>query len=102
MTDLATSIGAEPGDDFSTDTGAFVRPPMQPTTLITEGQVLLGSAAALVPPKVRRHRVLAALQALFARSEKAGESETRKPPRHYPRRYSFIEDAAMSRMMDRL
>jgi hypothetical protein len=102
MTDLATSIGVEPSADISTGMGVVARSPMQPTTLITERQVLLGSAAALVGPRVRRHRILAALQALFVRAEAAEDTETRKTPKHYPRHYSFIEEASMSRMMGRL
>lgn len=71
--------------------------------LITEQQVLLStaSAVALPPAKTRRWSdvipaVSGALRALFAATE--------KPParRHYPKRYSYLENALMAREMHRL
>jgi hypothetical protein len=66
--------------------------------LISEQQVLLGSAAALAP--VRRRSVVgdfgSAVRAMFVRPEKP------RVRRHYPPRYSYLENAAMSRAMDRL
>ncbi len=71
------------------------------TTLITEQQVMFGSAAALVPAKTRRwsnpvYGVAAAVHAMFARPEKP------RAPRHYPSRLDYLQNAAMSRAMDRL
>jgi hypothetical protein len=72
--------------------------------LITEQQVLFSTAAAAVAlPPAKTHRwsdtvqaVTRALHAMFATSE--------KPPaqRHYPKRYGYLENALMSREMDRL
>jgi hypothetical protein len=69
--------------------------------LITEQQVLFSTAVALPPAKTRRwsdtvRAVTGALRAMFAASE--------KPParRHYPKRYGYLENALMSREMDRL
>ena len=71
------------------------------TALITEQQVMFGSAAALAPAKTRRwsnpaYGVAAAVHAMFARPEKP------RAPRHYPSRLGYLESAAMSRAMDRL
>lgn len=100
MTDLATSLGVQPGDD--SQSGAVTTEPADAPTLITEQEVRIGSAAALARPRVRSHRLLAAVRALFVRAEIAENPEKRNPPEHYPRRYTFIEYAAMSRMLDRL
>ena len=71
--------------------------------LITEQQVLFSTAAAvaLPPAKTRRwgdtvHAVSGALRAMFAASEK------RPARRHYPKRDGYLENALMSREMDRL
>lgn len=100
MTDLATGLSVQPRDD--SDRGAVSPAPADAPTLITEQEVLIGSAASLAGPRVRSHRLLTAVQALFVQAEKAENPEKRHPPKHYPKRYPYIEDAAMSRMMDRL
>lgn len=68
--------------------------------LITEQQVLLGSAAALAPAPARHrnlaHGMASAVRAVFTRSEKT------HTPRHYPQRFVYLESSAMSREMDRL
>ena len=99
MTDLATHLDIQPNED----TEILVRAVQtREPTLITEGQVLVGSAPALGRTTVRRHRIRDAVRAIFASTDEEDASETVKTPKHYPRRYSFIEDASMSRMMDRL
>jgi hypothetical protein len=72
-------------------------------TLITEQQVLFSTAAAvaLPPAKTRRwsdtvHAVSGALHALCAASEKPSAR------RHYPKRHAWLDNALMSREMDRL
>jgi len=99
MTDLATSLSAQPRDD--SQSVAVTTEPADAPTLITEQEVLIGSAAALAGPRVRSRRLLAAAQALFLRPQIAESPEKRNPPNHYPRHYTFIEYAAMSRMLDR-
>lgn len=96
MTELATRPSVSPRvqpEDIPVNTGLA-----QPPTLITEQQVLIGSAAALASPRARRN-LRNTVRSLFVRPE-ATEGPAR--PRRYPKRYDFIEDAAMSRMMDRL
>jgi hypothetical protein len=80
----------------------------QPTSteaqaLITEQQVLFSTAAAVALPPAKTRRwsdtvsaVGAALRAMFAASE--------KPParQHYPKRHVWLDNALMSREMDRL
>ncbi|RDH79275.1 hypothetical protein DVS77_07520 [Mycolicibacterium moriokaense] len=70
------------------------------TALITEQQVLLGSAAALAPAPARHshvgHQLSAAVRAMFTRPEKP------QAPKHYPQRFAYLERSAMSREMDRL
>ncbi len=72
--------------------------------VITEQQVLFASASALAPtlaPAPARHRNVAygfasAVRAMFVRPEKP---HARK---HYPQRFLYLENSAMSRAMDRL
>ncbi|HXO52449.1 MAG TPA: hypothetical protein VN888_15795 [Mycobacterium sp.] len=103
MTDMATKSGPKLEDSRETSPVTSVTNSTEAQTLITEQQVLFSTAAtvALPPAKTRRwsHRiraVSAALGAMFAASE--------KPPaqRHYPKRHAFLENALMSREMDRL
>jgi hypothetical protein len=69
------------------------------TVLITEQQVLFGTAAAVAP---RRRRRLGALgQAIGAIFERPAGAH--RPPRpHYPVRHTFLEHSAMTREMRRL
>jgi len=102
MTNMATT--SSPELDESRET--LVAPATSSTgteALITEQQVLFSTAAAVAPPPAKTRRwsypvqaVGAALRAMFAASE--------KPParRHYPKRHGYLENALMSREMDRL
>ncbi len=68
--------------------------------LITEQQVLFASAAALAPAPARHrnvaHDLASSVRAMFARPEKS------HVPKHYPQRFGYLEQSAMSREMDRL
>ena len=73
--------------------------------LITEHEVALSTAIALQPrPKTRRrwfeatHALLVSVQ----RSVTAATQDDRPAPRHYPKRYSYLENACMAREMQRL
>lgn len=93
MTELATTLSPTQQTD----------PAVAPTTLITEQQLRFSTAAAVALPPARTrgfgdvvHDVVAKVRAAFARPEK------RPAKKHYPKRYGFIENAAMSRAMERL
>ena len=67
--------------------------------LITTQEVVFGTAAAVgVPRQNIRGRLVAITHRLFATST----DTSRLQPRHYPKRYGFLEDALMAREMDRL
>jgi hypothetical protein len=68
-------------------------------TLITEQEVLFGTAVTLRPPSTRWWaRLAVTARRLFATSA----ADKRPERRHYPRPLQCIEDARMSREMDRL
>ena len=70
--------------------------------LITEQQVLLGTAAAVALPR-RRHLTDTVSQAVSSVVTWWQTRAERRPARPcYPGRMSFLEDALMSREMDRL
>jgi hypothetical protein len=103
MNELATTSGStrKPDDDASPrpsptkSTGS--------TTLITEQQVRLSTAAAVaLPPAKARHfsdlveAVAAKVRMVFA------SSGTPPAQRHYPKRHVWLENSLMSREMNRL
>jgi hypothetical protein len=103
MNELATTFGPthKPVGDASPRPSPTKS--TESTTLITEQQVRLSTAAAvaLPPAKTRRfsdmvEAVAAKVRVLFASSG--------KPParRHYPKRHVWLENSLMSREMDRL
>jgi hypothetical protein len=103
MTDIATTSNRKREDSREASPVTSVTNPTEAQALITEQQVLFSTAAAVVLPPAKTRRwsdtvqaVGAAVRAIFAASE--------KPParRHYPKRLGYIENAAMSREMDRL
>jgi hypothetical protein len=69
----------------------------QPPVLITEQEVMLGTAAAVSPPSIPvTRRMMDALRVV-------GAAFRPPPPRpHYAPRAAYIERAAMAREMDRL
>lgn len=100
MTTLDTKAGT---DDLTPTTESAPAPSVEQTTdtaaLITEQQVLFGSAAALAPAPARRrnaHELVSSVRALFARPAKS------HTPKHHPQRFGYLEQSAMSREMDRL
>ncbi len=83
-------------------TDDLARPPAletkaRPPVLITEQEVVLGTAAVVRPrPVPITHRMVGVLRAVATALRPP-------PPRpHYARRADFLEYAAMSREMDRL
>lgn len=69
-------------------------PSAEAPALITEEEVVFGTAAAVPEPRITRtRRFFSAL----------GRAMAPPPPRrHYPARYAYLENALMSREMDRL
>jgi hypothetical protein len=102
MTDMTTTHSPKlEHSDTSPVTSATSSTETQ--ALITEQQVLFSTAAAvaLLPAKTRRwsdtiQAVSTALRAMFAASEKPTAR------RHYPKRHAWLDNALMSREMDRL
>jgi hypothetical protein len=66
--------------------------------LITEQEVLAGTAAAAGTRRKPRWGWIAALSHPFARSQR----KPRAPRQHYPRRASYLDDSEMARAMVRL
>jgi hypothetical protein len=102
MTDMATTFSPGRQESRETSSGTSVQRSTD-STLITEQQVLFSTAAAvaLPPAKTRRwsdavQAASAALRAMFA------ASETPPARRHYPKRHVWLDNALMSREMDRL
>ena len=101
MTDMATTYSPKLEDGRETSPVTSVPTSTETQALITEQQVLFSTAATLPPAKTRRwsdtvQAVSGALRAMFVASEKP---QARK---HYPKRYGYLENALMSREMDRL
>ena len=103
MTNMATTYRPDHENSRETSPVDSVTSSTETQALITEQQVLFSTAAAvaLPPAKTRRwsdtvHAVGTALRAMFAASD--------KPParQHYPKRHSWLDNALMSREMDRL
>src|SRR5271166_4315691 len=67
--------------------------------LITEQEVLFGTAAAL---PARRESITRRFVALMRRMFAASAHASRPPRRDVPKRYEFLESALMGREMDRL
>jgi hypothetical protein len=97
MTDLRLSI--EETQDAITGTQPTVSKDnlSQPQVLISEQEVMLGTAAAVRPRSTQiTRRMINALHVV-------GAALQPPPPRpHYARRAYYLERAAMSREMDRL
>jgi hypothetical protein len=102
MTDMTTTH--RPESDESHEVLVTSQPTSTGThALITEQQVLFSTTAAVALPPAKAHgwsdavhTVTAALRALFAESEKSAA------PKHYPKRHAWLDNAVMSREMDRL
>ena len=96
MTDLRLSI--EETQDAITGTQPTVSKNLsQPPALISEQEVMLGTAAAVRPRSTQITRQM--INALHV----VGAALRPPPPRpHYARRAAYLERAAMSREMDRL
>lgn len=98
MTDRTTTVYPT----SQTTPGSALVPAAEGTTLITEEQVLLLTAAAVALPAVRTRRWATAIKSVL-KAMSAPFTDSRPPAEHYvPKRYIFLEDALMGREMDRL
>ena len=102
MTDMATTYRPDLEGGRQTTPAAPATSSTETEALITEQQVLFSTAAVALPPaKTRRwndtvHAVSTALRAMFAAPEKPAARQ------HYPKRHDWLDNALMSREMDRL
>ena len=71
--------------------------------LISPQHVLFSTAAAVgVPSESAGGGLVAAVRRMFARSEKQPRPPRPPRPRYQPKRYAYLEHAAMARAMERL
>ena len=100
MNDMATTYG--PGLEESRERLASW-PTSTDTALITEQQVLFSTAAAVALPPAKTRRWSDAVHAA-ASAVGSWIANAAKPPSKpvYPKRYAWLENASMSREMDRL
>ena len=103
MTGLTTTVSSEQHRGGTSPSQAPTQRPVAPTMLITERQVRFSTAAALALPLAGTRGFVAVMRKLAKKALTAFDGSERPPAkRHYPKRYGFIENAAMSRAMDRL
>ena len=98
MTDTATTYreGLDGSREHLSETTT------QTPTLITEQQVLFSTAAAVALPPARTRRWSDTLSAMTAAVGGWLTSAVKPPKPQYPKRHVWLENASMSREMDRL
>lgn len=102
MTDLMRTVGRTVRSPADRSPGSALVPSAEGTTLVTEQQVLFGTAAAVAPRPVMVNRWAAAMKSVSG-AVSALFTDSRPPAqRHVPKRYAFLENALMGREMDRL
>ena len=99
MTELLAPFGAQPE---VTEPADVVEATPGTPVLITEQQVLFGTAAAVAVQPVKTRRWAAAVRAIRASLTATSSDEGSPKPRHYPSRNDFLEDSRMAREMLRL
>ena len=92
-----TPLTGESAESAAQTAPVGTSPASHPPVLITEQEVLLGSAAAGALPAHPRPRWILALRRVFSSSEWRVDEH-----RSYPPRSSYLENARMSREMYRL
>jgi hypothetical protein len=101
MTDMATTFSPEHEDSYGTSPVTSVASSTE-TDLITEQQVLFSTAAAVALPPARTRRISDAVHAIASAVGSWVASAARPPKPAYPKRHVWLENALMSREMDRL
>ncbi|HET6734879.1 hypothetical protein [Mycobacterium sp.] len=93
MTELSTTFEQKPDTEVAPAAVPVAAKPAEAPTLITEQQVLFSTAAAVALPRPKARRgVLGWLM----------NAAAPPAPRQEPKRYVWLENALMSREMDRL
>jgi hypothetical protein len=101
MTEVTTRFEQEP--DAGPAQSAATVPSEPAPTLITEQQVLFGTAAAAALPPVKTRRFSDAVHAVVGSVRTWLVSAAQPPvPQRYPKRHVWLENSLMSREMHRL
>jgi hypothetical protein len=102
MTDMATRFSPKPEESRDTSPATSVTSSTETQAVITEQQVLFSTAAAvaLLPAKTRGFSD--AVQAVVSAVGSWLASAAKPPKPAYPKRHVWLENALMSREMDRL
>jgi hypothetical protein len=101
MTDMATTYHPEL-DESREKLVASQQTSTETHTLITEQQVLFSTAAAVALPPARTRRWTDAVSAVTSAVGSWLVSAAKPPKPVYPKRHVWLENALMSREMDRL
>jgi hypothetical protein len=101
MTDMATTFSREYEECRETSPVTSVASSTE-TALITEQQVLFNTAAAVALPPARTRRFSDTVHAVASAVGSWVASAAAPPKPVYPKRHDWLENALMSREMDRL
>ena len=102
MTDMATRFSPKREESRETSPATSVTSSTDTQAVITEQQVLFSTAAAVALPPAKTRRFSDAVQAV-ASAVGGWLAVAEKPPKPvYPKRHVWLENALMSREMDRL
>jgi hypothetical protein len=102
-TENATAITVDEAQETLDETSERLLSPAP--VLISEQEVVLGTAVALRAQPIPRRRwfeAITVVRAAMRRSLAPSTREARPVRRDYPKRYEFLENACMARQMDRL
>jgi hypothetical protein len=102
MTDMTTFVRPTLRTTAAPSPVSVPAPTSEGTTLITEQQVLFATAAAVALPRVQPGRWAAAVKSVSHAMSALAAASRPPAPRYQARRYEFLENALMSREMDRL
>jgi hypothetical protein len=101
MTDMTTTFRPEREGSRETSAVTSVTSSTE-TALITEQQVLFSTAAVVALPPARTRRFSDAVRAVGSAVGSWLASAAKPPKPAYPKRHAWLENALMSREMDRL
>jgi hypothetical protein len=102
MTDMATTFSVESVQSRNTSPSTSVTSATETQAVITEQQVLFSTAAAVALPPARTHRFSDAIHAVASAVGSWVASAAQPPKPVYPKRHVWLENALLSREMDRL